>query len=126
MINVSIDTTAVEAVKLELINQLKSKIKQAHIETVCREQYGINSIAGFDCLDGDLVIDNDQVAFKLDFEVRFPLSILINTGGNNDTTSSEVDDNLPSEDDSSLDLIEPEEIEEAMDDELPDIDFKDM
>jgi hypothetical protein len=51
---------------------------------------------------------------------------LINTGGNNDTTSSEVDDNLPSEDDSSLDLIEPEEIDEAMDDELPDIDFKDM
>ena len=126
MINVSIDTTAVEAVKRELINQLKSKIKQAHIETVCREQYGINSIAGFDCLDGDLVIDNDQVAFKLDFEVRFPVSLLINTDGNNDTTSSEVDDNLPSEDDSSLDLIEPEEIEEAMDDELPDIDFKDM
>ena len=126
MINVSIDTTAVEAVKRELINQLKSKIKQAHIETVCREQYGINSIAGFDCLDGDLVIDNDQVAFKLDFEVRFPVSLLINTDGNNDTTSSEVDDNLPSEDDSSLDLIEPEEIDEAMDDELPDIDFKDM
>jgi hypothetical protein len=126
MINVSIDTTAVEAVKRELINQLKSKIKQAHIETVCREQYGINSIEGYECIDGDLVIDNDQVAFKLDFEVRFPVSLLINTDGNNDTTSSEVDDNLPSEDDSSLDLIEPEEIDEAMDDELPDIDFKDM
>ena len=126
MINISIDTTTVEGIKRELINQLKSKINQAHIETVCREQYGINSIEGYECIDGDLVIDNDQVAFKLDFEVRFPVSLLINTDGNNDTTSSEVDDNLPSEDDSSLDLIEPEEIEEAMDDELPDIDFKDM
>ena len=126
MINISIDTTTVEGIKRELINQLKSKINQAHIETVCREQYGINSIEGYECIDGDLVIDNDQVAFKLDFEVRFPVSLLINTDGNNDTTSSEVDDNLPSEDDSSLDLIEPEEIDEAMDDELPDIDFKDM
>ena len=124
MINVSIDITTVEAVKRELINQLKSKIKQAHIETVCREQYGINSIAGFDCLDGDLVIDNDQVAFKLDFEVRFPVLLLINTDGNNDTTSSEDDVILLSKYDSSLELIEPDEIEEATDDELPDIQFE--
>ncbi len=126
MINVSIDTTTVEAVKRELINQLKSKINQGHIEAVCREQYGINSIEGYECIDGDLVIDNDQVAFKLDFEVRFPVSLLINPGGNNATTSSEVDDKILSEYDSSLDLIEPEEIDEAMDDELPDIDLKDL
>ena len=126
MINVSIDTTTVEGIKRELINQLKSKINQAHIETVCREQYGINSIEGYECIDGDLVIDNDQVAFKLDFEVRFPVSLLINTDGNNDTTSSEDDVILLSKYNSSLELIEPEESDEVMDDELPDIDFKDM
>ena len=124
MINVSIDTTTVEGIKRELINQLKSKINQAHIETVCREQYGINSIEGYECIDGDLVIDNDQVAFKLDFEVRFPVSLLINTDGNNDTTSSEDDVILLSKYDSSLELIEPDEIEEATDDELPDIQFE--
>jgi hypothetical protein len=124
MINISIDTTTVEGIKRELINQLKSKINQAHIETVCREQYGINSIEGYECIDGDLVIDNDQVAFKLDFEVRFPVSLLINTDGNNDTTSSEDDVILLSKYDSSLELIEPDEIEEATDDELPDIQFE--
>ena len=42
MINISIDTTTVEGIKRELINQLKSKINQAHIETVCREKYESN------------------------------------------------------------------------------------
>ena len=126
MINVSIDTHTVEAVKRELINQLKSKINQGHIEAVCREQYGINSIEGFECIDGDLVIDNDQIAFKLDFEVRFPVSLLIDASGNKATISSEEDDNIISEFDDSLEEIDPQEIDETNEEELPDIDFKDL
>jgi len=52
------------------------------------------------------------------------VSLLINTGGNNDTTFSEVDDTILLENVSSLELIEPEEIDEAADDELPDIQFE--
>jgi hypothetical protein len=125
MINVSIDTSTVEKVKRELINQLKSTINQAHIETVCREQYGIESIEGYECTDGDIVIDNNQVAFKLDFEVRFPVSILIDNVGNNATTLSEKDDSILSESDDGIEVIEPQEIDETIDEELPDIDFKD-
>ena len=125
MINVSIDTHTVEGVKRELINQLKSKINQDHIEAVCREQHGIESIKGYECTDGDIIVDNDQVAFKLDFEVRFPVSILIDIGENNATKSSEEDDNILSEFDTSVDVIEPEEIDETVDEELPDLDFKD-
>ena len=80
MINVSIDTQTVEEAKREVINQLKPKINQACVEAVCREQYGIETITGYECKNGDIVIDNDHVAFKLDFEVRFPVSILINNG----------------------------------------------
>jgi hypothetical protein len=125
MINVSIDTQTVEEVKRELINKLKSKIQQTHIETVCREKYDIESIEGYECTDGDLVIENNQVVFKLDYEVRFPVSILINIGENNDTKSSEDDDDILSDLDTNIDDIEPEEIDEVLDEELPDIDFKD-
>ena len=125
MINVSIDTHTVEGVKRELINQLKSKINQDHIEAVCREQYGIESIKGYECTDGDIIVDNDQVAFKLDFEVRFPVSILIDIGENNATKSSEEDDNILSEFDNDFEEIEPQAIDEITDEELPDIDFKD-
>ena len=78
MINVTIDTQTVEEAKHEVINQLKLKINHACLEAVCREQYGIGTIEGYECKNGDIVIDNNQVAFKLDFEVRFPISILIN------------------------------------------------
>ena len=128
MIDVSIDTQTVEEVKRELINKLKSKIQQTQIETVCREKYDIESIDGCECTDGDIVIENNQVAFKLDYEVRFPVSILINIGENNATKSSEDDDNLSSEFDNDfqdIEEIEPQEIDEAIDEELPDIEFKD-
>ncbi len=121
MINVSVDTPTLEKVKRELINQLKSKINQAHVEKVCREQYGIKSIEGYKCIDGDIVIDNNQVAFKLDFEVRFPVSLLIDNVGNNATTLSEEDDNILSEFDDGIEEIEPQEINETMEEELPDI-----
>ncbi len=125
MINVSIDTHTVEEVKRELINKLKSKINQTHIETVCREKYGIESIEGYECTDGDIVIDNNQVAFKLNYEVRFPVSILIDIGENKGTSSSVEDDNILTEFDTNVDELEPEEIKEVLDEELPDMDFKD-
>ena len=125
MINVSIDTHTVEGVKRELINQLKSKINQDHIEAVCREQHGIESIKGYECTDGDIIVDNDQVAFKLDFEVRFPVSIKINNDEDMGATSSKEDENISSEFDNDFEEIEPQAIDEITDEELPDIDFKD-
>ena len=123
MINVSIDKQTVEDAKREESNQLKPKINQACLEAVCREQYGIETIIGYECKDSDIVIDNDHVAFKLDFEVRFPVSILINNGGNGPALSSGADE-LLSEFDAGLEEIEPEEFTDKIDEELPDIDLK--
>jgi len=124
MVNVSIDKQAVEDAKRELIKQLKSKINQACVEAVCREQYGIETIENYKCKDGDIVIDNDQVAFKLDFEVCFPMSVLINCGQDSPATLLKEDD-VFSEFDDGLEEIEPVEIDEAVDEEFPDIDLKD-
>ena len=124
MINVSLDTQTVEKAKREVINQLKSKINQACIEAVCREQYGIETITGYECNNGDIVIDNDNVAFQLDFEVRFPVSFLINNGGDASNALSGIDGAV-SEFDKELEEIEVEEIAEGIDEELPDIDLKD-
>ena len=122
MVTVSIDKQTVEDAKRELINQLKSKIKQACVEAVYRKQYGIETIEGYDCKDGDIDIDNDQVAFKLDFEVCFLMSMLINYGQHNPATLLKEDD-VFSEFDYGLEEAEPVETSEAADG-LPDIDFK--
>ena len=125
MINFSLDTHTVKEAKRELINQLKAKINQSDIEAVCREQYGIETIEACECVEGDIIIDNNQVAYKLDFEVRFPLSILINNGENNAIALSDKDVSILSEFDNSLEKIEPQEIDDTLDDELPDIEFED-
>ncbi|MGD8993215.1 MAG: hypothetical protein PVI00_17285 [Desulfobacterales bacterium] len=123
MINVSLDSHTVEDAKRGLINQLKLKLDHTDIETVCREQYGIKSIKGYEYKDGDIVIDNNQVAFKLDFEVRFPISILVNDGGDDAISLSEKDVGILSGFNNDLDGTEPQETQETMDDELPDIEF---
>ena len=125
MINFSMDTHTVKEARRELINQLKSKINRTDIESVCREQYGIKSIESCECVEGDIIIDNNKVAYKLDFEVRFPLTILINNGENNAIALSDKDVSILSEFDNSLEKIEPQEIDDTLDDELPDIEFED-
>ena len=125
MINVSIDTNTVEEAKRELINQLKSKINLTEIEAVCREQYGIESIKACECVGGDIVIDNNQVAYKLDFEVRFSLSVLISNGENNAITLSDKDVGMLSEFGNGLEGLELRKNNETIDEELPDIEFED-
>ena len=53
------------------------------------------------------------------------MSILINIGENRTNASPADDDNILSEFNTSVEVIEPEEIDETVDEELPDIDFKD-
>ena len=125
MINVSIDKNTVKEAKRELINQLKSKINQSDIETICREQYGIESIESCECINGDIIIDNNQVAYKLDFEVRFSLSILISNGENNAIALSHKDVSMLSEFGNGLEDLELRESNETKDEELPDIEFED-
>jgi hypothetical protein len=57
--------------------------------------------------------------------VRFPLSILINNGENNAIALSDKDIGILSEFDNSREKIEPQEIDDTLDDELPDIEFED-
>jgi len=52
------------------------------------------------------------------------VSILIDIGENNATPNSEDDVAILSELDANVDEMEPEEIKEILDDELPDIDFE--
>ena len=64
-------------------------------------------------------------AYKLDFEVRFPLSILINNGENSAIALSDNDVSMLSEFDNNLEKVEPQEIDDTLEDELIDIEFED-
>jgi hypothetical protein len=66
----------------ELIEKIKSNIDLEQVRAVCKEQHGIETVENIDLKDGDIVTHRDQVAFKLDFEIRFVLPMLIDLQGN--------------------------------------------
>lgn len=124
MIKISIDRQVMQNVMSGVADQLKSKIdlNLNHVRKLCKERYGIDTIVGVETKDANLVVFKKQIACKLDFEVRFPMSVLITTKENsehtlpeNDGTQADVDD-LPEE----LDEI-TEELDDLMAEDLEDI-----
>jgi hypothetical protein len=87
MSTITIGTQVVAEAKRELIEKLKSNIDLDQVKAICREQYGIEMIEGIDLNHGDIVIHNAQVAYKLDFGIRFSISVLIDKEGNCISTS---------------------------------------
>jgi hypothetical protein len=66
----------------ELIEKIISNIDLEQVKTICKKQHGIEMVENIDFKNGDIVAKNDQVAFKLDFEIRFVLPTLIDRQGN--------------------------------------------
>lgn len=66
----------------ELIEKIKSNIDLEQVRAVCEEQHGIATVENIDLKDGDIVTYQDQIAFKLDFEIRFVLPVMIDRQGN--------------------------------------------
>jgi hypothetical protein len=86
MINVPLDPQVMKSVMNDMVKQLVSKIDMDYVGTICKEQYAIETITGIEPKDGEVVVIKDGVACKLDFEVRFPISVYITNG--EDPTSS--------------------------------------
>ena len=111
MISISLDAHVMKSVMNDMVKQLASKVDNNYVQQICKEQYGIETITGIEHKDGEVVVIKDGVACKLDFEVRFPVSVCI-TNGEDSSTSS-----LSENDDEQFDL---EDIQ--YDDELKDSD----
>jgi hypothetical protein len=99
MSRVTITAQVVEAAKRELIEKLKSNIDLDQVKAICRQQYGIEKIEGIDIKNGDIVSHNNQVAYRLDFDVHFSMPMLIDGEGNCTSTLTESGDELPTSED---------------------------
>ena len=65
----------------ELIEKIKSNIDLEQVRAVCKEQHGIATVENIELKEGDIVTYQDQVAFKLDFDIRFVLPVMIDRRG---------------------------------------------
>jgi len=115
MIKVSIDRKIMKSVMSGVANQIKSKIDLDQVKKLCKKQYGIETINGVEHKDANIVVIKNQVACRLDLEVRFPMSILISTREDSNSTSS--DNNYIPEEFADT----PEDLDDMLDefDEIP-------
>ena len=125
MIKFFIDRQTMQSILSGLVDQVKSKIdlNLNYVKKRCKEKYGIEKIEGVELKDGNIVVYKNQIGCKLNFEVRFPMSVLITTKENINSTPSENND-IPAE----LDDI-PQEIDallEEVDDIPQELDLDDI
>ncbi len=64
-----------------LIDAINSELNLEAIERFLLEKHRLTLQAGIDCKDGDLVVHNDAVAYKFNFEVRVPFSVIFDRQG---------------------------------------------
>ncbi|MGD8990506.1 MAG: hypothetical protein PVI00_03535 [Desulfobacterales bacterium] len=146
MIKVFIDDQIMQSILSGLFDQVKSKIdlNLNYLKKRCQEKYGIEKIEGVEHKDGNIVVYKDQIACQLNYEVRFPVSVLITTREKinssvspNDVRPSEIDglskdlgdvakesdDFLEEVDDVALDL---DDFLEDIDEIAPELDLEDL
>ncbi len=102
----------------ELIDTIIADLDWDMIEKIVRSRHRLKIQDDIDYRQGDLIVHNDQVAYKLDFDVKMTLSVIFDRDGNylsiNTSEGFEEDNNERSdaagdlkEDEAPADTLEP-------------------
>jgi uncharacterized protein YjbI with pentapeptide repeats len=86
--SIAIDQAMLEEALRGLIDKIKSNISNDHVKEIFKERYGIEEIDKIDFERGDIVSQNEQVSFKLDFLISCTLSLIIDRSGKCTVASS--------------------------------------
>ena len=71
----------IEEAVIELIEKVKSNIQFDQVKAICAHKHFIESIDKIDFKNGDIVAHDGEVAFKLDFNITYNLSLLLDRKG---------------------------------------------
>lgn len=65
----------------EFIDTINAELDWEAIEKMLLEKHQFTLQEEIEYKDGDLVVHNDQIAYKFDFEIKVPLSVVFNRDG---------------------------------------------
>ena len=82
MSRVTIATDVVENAKRELIEKIISNLDMDRIREICSVMHGIQDFESVDFKSGDITALQDQVVYRLEFDVTFKFPLLIDDKGN--------------------------------------------
>jgi len=76
------DETALKILEKELVDSVVSDLNWEAIEQVFKDEHNLVLQDDVEYKNGDLVVHNDQLAYKFDFEVKVMLSVVLYRDGN--------------------------------------------
>lgn len=81
-----------------MINAITGNIDRGNIEEIFKDKFNLGLRDHLEYKQGDIVIYDNQIAYKLDFEVKVAVSVLCDRSGNYPSlTTSEDSSGLPEE-----------------------------
>ena len=103
------DSESIKNIETELIDGLTNKIDWSAIKTILKEKHKMEFQEDVEYKSGDMIVYQDKIAYKLDFNIKLNLSVLFNRQGEclNLSTSGKLDsvennDNKKQEDSESI------------------------
>lgn len=76
------DSDIIKAGERELIDTIIGDLDWNAIEKIFKERHRLRIQDDVEYRQGDIVVHNDEVVYKLDFDVKLTLSILLDRSGN--------------------------------------------
>jgi hypothetical protein len=116
-----INPETIQESEKEFIDTINAELDWDAIEKMLLEKHNFTLQDEIDYKDGDLVVHNDAIAYKFNFEIKVPLSVIFNREGECveiSTMRDDFDDEEPDEDESDEDESDENESDEEIEDDL--------
>lgn len=85
------DADIIQTGERELIDAITADLDWGVIEDIFKKDHHLGIEEEVEFRRGDMVVHDDQIAYKLDFEVKIPLSVLLDREGNYLSVTSSAD-----------------------------------
>ncbi|MDD9305117.1 MAG: hypothetical protein HUK40_23380 [Desulfobacter sp.] len=83
----------------EFIDTINAELDWDAIEQMLLDKHGFAVQEDVDYKDGNLIVHNNKIAYKFEFEIKVPLSVIFNRNGECMEISTQGDDVKPLEND---------------------------
>jgi len=103
------DSEVIKSGEQDLIDAITGDLDWGAIEEIFRRDHKLGIGEDVEYTKGDIVVYNNQVAYRLEFDVKIALSVLLDREGNYVSVTSSGDEHKKDEADENGMLGEPEE-----------------
>jgi hypothetical protein len=76
-----ISSETIQESEKEFIDTINAELDWEAIEKMLIEKHNLTLQEKIECKNGDLVVCNDTIAYKFDFEIKVPLSVTVSRQG---------------------------------------------